>query len=99
MVDLAGKFPLKNLEIIRAYLFGSQTSGLGNDFDLLVVSDDFEGVSRIKRAEKVKLNFVSKKIDPVCMTNSEFERLVRRESIFLKEILKNAILIYERSNY
>lgn len=96
MKDL--RFPLQNLDIAKAYLFGSSLKGNGKDFDILFISYDFEGVSRIKRAEKVKLNFLSKNIDPVCMSEKEFDRLTKQNSLFLSEILKSAILIYERQS-
>ncbi|TNE71753.1 hypothetical protein EP331_08845 [bacterium] len=89
-------FPLQNLDIAKAYLFGSSTIGTGKDLDILIISDDFEGVSRIKRAEKVKLNFLTENIDPVCISEKEFERLTKQNSLFLSDILKSAILIYER---
>lgn len=89
-------FPLQNLDIAKAYLFGSSTSGEGKDLDILFISDDFEGVSRIKRSEKVKLNFLTENIDPVCISEREFDRLTKQNSLFLSKILKSAILIYER---
>ena len=92
------KFPLPNLDISKAYLFGSSIEKNGNDFDVLFISDDFEGASRIKRAEKIRLNFPSINIDPVCVSEKEFTRLTNQNSHFLTEILKSAILIYERQS-
>jgi len=96
MKHLKLKFPLQNIDISKAYLFGSSTKQNGNDFDILFISNDFEGVSRIKRSEKIKLNFLSENIDPVCISEIEFTRLTKQKSYFLTEILKSAILIYER---
>ncbi|RZJ99493.1 MAG: hypothetical protein EOO46_22550 [Flavobacterium sp.] len=96
MTDLS--FPLQNLDIAKAFLFGSSTKGTGRDFDILFISDDFEGVSRIKRAEKVKLNFLTENIDPICISEREFDRLTKQNSLFLSKILKSAILIYERQS-
>ena len=91
-------FPLQNLDIAKAYLFGSSTKEKGKDLDILFISDDFEGVSRMKRAEKVKLNFLAENLDPVCISEREFDRLTKQNSFFLSEILKSAILIYERQS-
>lgn len=99
MVNLTSNFPFANLDIYEAYLFGSAVKGDGNDIDILVVSEDFDGVSRLKRAEKVKYNFPFQNIDVVCMTKKEFDRLIMQKSLFLREILKSAILIYERTGY
>lgn len=98
MTHLTLKFPLQNLDISKAYLFGSSTKLNGNDFDILFISNDFEGISRMKRNEKVKLNFLSENIDPVCISETEFTRLTKQKSYFLTEILKSAILIYERQS-
>lgn len=99
MVNLSSNFPLANLDICEAYLFGSAVKGDCNDIDILVVSEDFDGVSRFKRAEKVKSNFPFQNIDVVCLTRKEFDRLMMQKSLFLTEILKSSILIYERPGY
>jgi hypothetical protein len=93
-------FPLPNLDISIVYLFGSKVLSIneGNDFDLLIVSNDFEGVSRLKRDEKIKSYFNDEIVDPICLTNKEFERLIFQKSEALAEILKNAMLIYGREN-
>jgi predicted nucleotidyltransferase len=84
--------------VVRVYLFGSYVHGIGNDVDLLIISNDFEGLSRAKRIEKVMLNFFDLSIDPVCITTNEFDRLSKQKSIFLSEIFKTALLIYERKS-
>jgi predicted nucleotidyltransferase len=96
MNSLINKFPIPNLDVVKIYLFGSYINGNGNDVDLLIISNDFEGVSRAKRQEKVMLNFLDTNVDPVCVTTNEFDRLLKQKSIFLTKILKTALLIYER---
>ena len=97
IIDLEAFFPLKNISIYKAYVFGGYlVDNNSKDIDLLVISEDFEGVSRLKRNEKVNLNFSSKLIDPVCLTVKEYERLVQEKSVFLNMILANASKIYER---
>jgi predicted nucleotidyltransferase len=98
MKSLINKLAILNLDVIKIYLFGSCVNGIGNDVDLLIISNDFEGVSRTKRMEKVMLNFFDIKVDPVCITSNEFDRLLNQKSIFLTEILKTALLIYERKS-
>ena len=98
MRSLTNQLPLLNIDVIKIYLFGSCVTGVGNDIDLLVISNDFEGISRAKRLEKVMLNFSGLNIDPVCITSIEFERLLKQKSFFLSEILKTALLIYERES-
>lgn len=99
MKNLSARFPLKNLSISKAYLFGGQMlSDKSKDIDLLIVSEDFEGVSRIKRREKVILNFKNEKIDPICLSLNEYTRLVKSKSLFLKAILRKSELVYEKGH-
>lgn len=89
------KLPFENLCVSKIYLFGSGVKGTGKDLDILVISDDFIGVSRQKRIEKVALNFIEKKVDPICHTINEFNGLLKQKSIFLNKILNESVLIYE----
>ena len=81
------------------YLFGGKRDRPSSkDYDLLLISDDFEGMSRQKRIEKVLLNFKSENVDPVCLTVEEYHRLLKQKSNFLNVILTNSDKIYERQS-
>jgi hypothetical protein len=71
-------------------------SNQSKDIDLLIISHDFEGLSNRKRVEKVLLNFDDKFIDPICLSVSEYLRLLKQKSTFLNIILSNSKLIYEK---
>ncbi|SFS95683.1 nucleotidyltransferase domain-containing protein [Mucilaginibacter polytrichastri] len=93
---LENKFPLPNLDVLKVYLFGNYNASSKNDIDLLIICDDFDGVSRMKRMEKVLLNFSDEKVDPVCITSNEFTRLLQQKSLFITIALKKSLLIYEK---
>lgn len=88
------KSDIKNLTVEKLFVFGSTIKGEGNDLDILVVSNDFFGMSEKARILRFKRNFASNIIDPQCYTVREFERLFD-ESIFFKHIFQQAIEIYD----
>ena len=77
-----------NLECV--YFFGNSNSV--NDIDLIIVSDSFIGISLSKRKRLIKKN--NKKLDPICLTKKEFEKLRLSESSLWNELLNNGKLIY-----
>ena len=95
--DLSNRFPLDNITVDVAYFIGSQN--FEHDIDLIIVSEDFEGLSRIKRTEKIALNFENLAVDLTCMTRHEFHRLNSQESFFLQKVLPSSTIIYDRKSY
>ena len=95
--DLSKRFPLDNITVDVAYVIGSQN--FEHDIDLIVVSEDFEGLSRLKRTEKTALNFENLAVDLTCMTRREFDRLNVQESSFLQKVLPSAAIVYDRKSH
>ena len=89
------QFPIPNIDVLKVYLFGSTVLGNGDDIDILVISNDFEGMSRLKRKEKILVNFDCS-VDAICITVKEFSRLSKQNSILLKNILAQSLLVYEK---
>jgi len=75
---------------ICIYKFGNNNSI--NDIDLVIVSNSFEGISIYKRKLLIKKN--NNKIDPICLTEIEFERFKISKSSLWKELLEKGDLIY-----
>ena len=74
---------IRTFNLDRVYLFGSLALGSGNDIDLIVISEDFQGVSGVKRIEMIKSISFYNQVDPICFTKVEFTRLTKQKSEFL----------------
>ncbi|MBS3088958.1 nucleotidyltransferase domain-containing protein [Candidatus Pacearchaeota archaeon] len=86
----------KDYAIKKVIFFGSRAVGKphrDSDIDLIIVSDDFEGVNRIERGASM-YNYWPWLIpvDFICYTTKEFNLLRKRISI-VKEALENGIII------
>src|SRR5947207_13640584 len=89
-----GGSPVKQLDLadLRAYLrvdrvilFGScihSGEKQAHDVDLLVVSDSFHCVPSFKRKEIVRRCLRGNCLDPVCLTISEFRRMLSAPTDF-----------------
>lgn len=78
--------------------FGETCKTQRNDIDLLIVSNDFEDMFIHKRKKLAERYIISEtKIDPICITLKEFERMQKGKSIFAKQILKGVILYDSRN--
>ena len=95
--DLSKRFPLDNITVDVVYFIGSQN--FEHDIDLIIVSEDFEGLSRLKRAEKAALNFENLAVDLTCVTRHEFDRLNSQGSFFLQKVLTSSSIVYDRKSY
>jgi len=71
--------------------FGNRESD-ANDIDLLIVSDNFIGVSTLKRKQFVT-NFDSH-IDPICLTTIQFEHLKKSNCTLYNNIISNHKFLY-----
>jgi len=75
----------KKLNIKKLILFGSRARGdfkEESDFDLIVVSDEFEEAKGYRRAPDMYRAWnVDYSVDFVCLTSKEFERMKNRPTI------------------
>jgi len=71
--------------------FGDQIKK-STDIDILIVSNDFEGISTLKRREIIKR--IDSSLDPICLTVRQFDRLKDSQSSIFKCIQKSQILLY-----
>jgi len=86
----------EDYSIKKVIFFGSRAIGKNHkdsDIDLIIVSDDFEGMNRIERGASM-YNYWPWLIpvDFICYTTKEFNALKKRISI-VKEALENGIII------
>lgn len=86
----------KKISISKIILFGSRARGKArrwSDFDLIIVSPDFERESSLNRAigfyDYWTLDYP---VDFLCYTPEEFERLKKKVSI-VREALSEGIII------
>lgn len=84
----------------QVYIFGSQTEHFNpnSDLDLIIVSKSFQGISSLKRIEFVKklLSNIYFRIDPICLTPVELERLKKSHSQFAQTILEKLTMIFPK---
>lgn len=64
------------------FLFGNSSSQ--NDIDILIVSNDFSNISRIKRKQLIQKS--SPMLDPICLTDEEFNKLNNSDSSLWEKI-------------
>ena len=91
---MISKGDIKNILVEKLFVFGSSLYSEGKDVDILVISDDFSGMSEKARILRLKRNFVCNRIDPQCYTPEEYKRLIGK-STFFDHILQDAIEIYD----
>lgn len=66
----------REFRVSGLFLFGDHASQ--KDVDILVISIDFHNISRTKRKMLVKK--CSPKLDPICLTSKEFQKLKKSKS-------------------
>jgi predicted nucleotidyltransferase len=86
----------KDFQINKIIFFGSRTTNKYNkdsDIDLIIVSDDFEGLDFFERVSKM-YNYweLDYPVDFLCYTLNEFTNLKKRISI-IKYAIKKGIII------
>lgn len=100
---------LQRKDLFKVMLFGSYANGTQkseSDIDLLVVTNDdfipesFSQKMKIKLKVAAALNPLRKSadIDLIVHTRPMFEKFIRLNSSFYREILHSGIVIYERNN-
>jgi uncharacterized protein len=91
LLKLGEDFSVENI-----ILFGSRARGnvrRDSDFDLIIVSDDFEGMDFFERASKMYDYWDSlHPVDFLCYTKKEFDRLKKRISI-VREALSSGVFV------
>lgn len=94
LARVAERFPLE-----RAILFGSRARGtelLDSDYDLVLVSRAFEGLTwRERAAEVLDLWELDVDLQPLCYTPEEFARK-SREICITAEAIREGVEVYRR---
>jgi predicted nucleotidyltransferase len=82
------------IECKKVYLRGSYARGqynLESDIDLLIISNDFKGISITKRKDiiqKIFLHKLENVIDCICLTEEEYNKIImEKREILFKEII------------
>ena len=82
-----------DFRINEIFVFGNHS--IQSDIDVLIVSDDFANISRTKRKMLIKKS--SSKLDPICLTTKEFNKLKNSKSSLWNKISTQGQRIkYER---
>lgn len=88
----------RRIALRQLYLFGSRASGehlTWSDYDVCLISDDFQGLHPWERMELVLGCWPGDRpLEPVCFTRQEFERGV---FVLIEEIRRKGILLYPSS--
>lgn len=86
----------KKYRLKKAVVFGSSVRGEfgeDSDIDLIVISDEFEGISPLKRPVQLYLEWdLDYPVDFICYTTKEFEELRKRPSL-VREALKEGRIV------
>ena len=72
----------KEFRINKLFIFGNDS--FQSDIDVLIVSDDFANISLTKRKMLIKKS--SFKLDPICLTPKEFNKLKNSKSSLWNKI-------------
>lgn len=96
IIDFAKKVK-NNYNIQKIFLFGSRARGdylKNSDYDVIIVSHDFEGVFFTKRISEIYKfwNGYPLDIEPLCYTPEEFEKKSKQIGI-VQQALKEGIEI------
>ena len=85
--------------IDKIVLFGSYVEDINdyNDIDIIVISDDFTGISIAKRKRLIKQLLSSLIVDPICLTSLQFNRMKDVGSDLYNKINKTGCEIYDRN--
>ncbi len=83
MNEILLKNIMKEFRIDELFLFGNDS--VQSDIDILIISDDFANISVTKRKMLIKKN--SLKLDPICLTPKEFNKLKNSKSSLWNKIL------------
>ena len=91
---------VNNSEPNKIILFGSGSESakkFPNDFDLLIIND--MSVPRIRRRAEILRNVdYNIPLDIIILTPVELNFLIKNNSIFINEILKKGIILYEKES-
>jgi hypothetical protein len=86
------------LDVKLIIIFGSclVTTKSSSDIDVLIVSDDFAKMIRIKRKFLVRRLVPNLPIDAICVAQKEYNLMRFAGTTFAREILATGEIIYER---
>lgn len=97
-IEIIKKFKkrLRRFGITNILLFGSRakgTFGPQSDFDIIIISDKFEGVKWHKRSLEIYMNWKEDyPLEALCYTKEEFEKKKKQIGI-VQEAVKEGIII------
>jgi uncharacterized protein len=87
---------LKRIDVAKMIFFGSRANGgftKDSDFDLLVVSKDFNGIKKSKRSPSLHMTWgFDYPVDLLCYTPNEFRRSLNGINI-ASEAARKGILV------
>lgn len=88
--DLKNKL-IRYFDIDLLLKFGNSDND-AHDIDLLIVSDSFIGISTLKR--KLLVTNFDNRIDPICLTNIQFNHLKKSGCTLYNNIISNHELLH-----
>lgn len=87
---------------LKIFVHGSwrKKGQFAKDIDLVVITQGFKGVATGKRIQIIcrLLDEPNQRFDPVCLTPSEFKRLLRSDSEFASTVRKNMRQIWGQNS-
>lgn len=79
------------IQLEKVILFGNLEAN-ANDYDLIIISEDFKNMFPKKRKEIVSRTIqANKKLDLMCYTKSDYDKIKEKNSV-----LKKGVTIYDR---
>jgi predicted nucleotidyltransferase len=76
--------------------FGNRCSD-ANDIDILIVSDEFRDISKLKRKELIKR--IDEYLDPICFTSKQFKVFKDSDCSLFNNIKNSHKTIYGEERY
>jgi hypothetical protein len=77
-------------------IFGNQDQD-ARDIDVLIVSDDFKGISLFKSKQLLKR--IDSRLDPVCLSLEQFGQFKQSDSSLYKAIIKTHSIIWTSNKF
>jgi hypothetical protein len=81
-----------NLIDVRLLVEFGDRKEISADIDMLIVSEDFHGISMLKKRELIQR--IDRSIDPICLTTKQFKQLKESNSSLYNCIKKTHLTFY-----
>lgn len=99
-VSIVRKFKdvvMGKISLSKLILFGSRARGdfgKDSDFDLIIVSDDFEGIRSYKRGARLRADWgYEYSVDMLCLTQNEFNKVKDNRQTIIGLAVKEGVEI------